>query len=95
MEDQPRLRLLAGRCFEHAGDVQEALQLVMSSSGIQRSRCDFGAIFNLCLLFYVLLRMVIRPSIFFLWSYVPQFFFYQGFGYAACWGCCGSRARPR
>jgi hypothetical protein len=39
MEEQPRLRALAGRCFEHAGDVEEALQLVLSSTGIQRSRC--------------------------------------------------------
>ena len=38
MEEQPRLRVLAGRCFEHAGDVEEALQLVFSSTGIQRSR---------------------------------------------------------
>jgi hypothetical protein len=38
MEEQPRLRLLAGRCFEQAGDVEEALKLVFSSSGIQRSR---------------------------------------------------------
>lgn len=40
MEEQPRLRVLAGRCFEHAGDVEEALQLVLSSTGIQRSRHD-------------------------------------------------------
>ncbi len=40
MEEKPRLRLLATRCFEHAGDVEEALQLVLSSSGIQRSRCN-------------------------------------------------------
>jgi hypothetical protein len=44
MEEQPRLRALAGRCFEHAGDVEEALQLVLSSNGIQRSRyvCTFA-----------------------------------------------------
>jgi hypothetical protein len=40
MEEQPRLRQLASRCFEHAGDVDDALKLVFSSSGIQRSRFD-------------------------------------------------------
>lgn len=65
MEEQPRLRLLAGRCFEQAGDVQEALQLVMSSSGIQRSRCDSCAHFRIRLLFTLVLCVAIRPSSFF------------------------------
>jgi hypothetical protein len=43
MEEMSRLRLLATRCFEHAGDVEEALQLVLSSSGIQRLRCNLIA----------------------------------------------------